>query len=125
MGTDPFLEMQKSLGLTPKLPNDNPYYQYESNSKVLEDAGYNPDSSYNPYDQGGDAGYNPDSSYNPYDQGGDAGYNPDSSYNPGSGYNPPKAKAYDANEDQEHTYWKKSASIEYDADDLMSDLKNL
>ena len=111
MGTDPFLEMQKSLGLTPKLPpSDNPYYQYQTNTEAMGDAGYNP------YDQGGDG----DASYNPYDQGGDSG-----GYNPGGGYNPPtEVKADDAN-DKEHTYWKKSGSIEYDADDLLSDLKNL
>ena len=123
MGTDPFLEMQKSLGLTPKLPpSDNPYYQYQTNTEAMGDAGYNP------YDQGGDG----DASYNPYDQGGDSGgynpgggYNPSGGYNPGGGYNPPtEVKADDAN-DKEHTYWKKSGSIEYDADDLLSDLKNL
>lgn len=66
------------------------------------------DENSNPYEQN----FAPSGMYNPPSSG---GYNPPS----GGGYNPPASE----DEKTEHTYWKRSGSIEYDADDLLADLK--
>jgi len=94
--------MQKTLGLV-QSDTDNPYYAYQQNT---ESSGENDENS-SPYENM----YAPSGMYS-QDKG---GYNPPAE----GGYNPP-AEA----ESTEHTYWKKSGSMEYDADELLDDLKN-